>query len=625
MPSTSVMRTEFRRYLRGKTPWIIGLCFVLVSGLPTQPDADVVQVLGDAVVFVDAQVAVAVTVPFAAAALGFRSIIGERENGTARVLIGTQLTRRQFVLGKTLGRSAALAVPIVAGTIVIVGSDVFQYGRFSVPLLVGLLLISLGYVFAWVGVTVGLSAASSSTARAAVIVFGVTLFLGGFWNSLTLPFLWQFVTGSAPSDQMANPAAFEAAKWLSLPSAYYALTDWLLGGPVGPTSAASQVSDALRRTGQATSTGPVIPLWTALIIASAWPAIALWSGTAVFRRNDLAPASETGILQKLWNRSPSHLLLGRFPFKWIPGQNGVVDSLPGSWQPVARREFRRLVRTPGVWVLGVLVLGAGVLSLSPTTLVQDSLGARVPLAGLQTPIALLGGVGILFGTFRTVTRERDTGSIRVTAGTAASRTNTLVGLVLGRASAFAVPIVGAVLGTCLVAIPRYGLVPFGTLAGFLAVTLVFVGCMAGLGVAISTVIRSQSIAGTVILVFTGLHFAWFPISNALYSAATGTSVDGFAPPDNPIFVFVRWLPPLRLFNVVTNPILGVPNSAASAAGVISDLQENVFSNIVVVQSAYGSNVPVWYLHPTVAFVELILWCVIPFGVALVLYQYRSVD
>jgi ABC-2 type transport system permease protein len=333
----------------------------------------------------------------------------------------------------------------------------------------------------------------------------------------------------------------------------------------------------------------------------------------------------TGILHQLWNQYPSSLKLGWQPFRSITGRNSFIDAVPGSWQPLARREFHRLARTPGVWALGLLVLGAGVLSLSPSTLVQDSLGSRVPLAGLQTPIGFLAGIGILFGTFRSVIRERNTGSIRFTAGTAVSRSNTLISIVLGRAAAFAIPIVFAVLCTCLAAVPRYGLVSPITLAGFLAVTLIFVGCMTGLGVAISTITRSQSVAGVVILVYTGMNIAWFQLSNALYSAVTGTSVSGFAPPDNPIFLFVRWVPASRLFTVVTNAILEVANAAAPAASVIQNLQPNVFSNIVIPRLAYGVDVPVWYLHPAVSLVELLLWFVVPFGVALVLYQYRSVD
>lgn len=625
MPSMPVARTEFRRCIRGKTPWLIGLCLVLVSRLPTAFDSNVVQGLGTAVAFPRAQAAVAIVVPFAAAALGFRSVIGERETGTARVLLGTELSRTDLVLGKTIGRSAALAGPVLATTPLLVGYGVFTYGRFSLPMFVGLLALSSIYVFAWTAATVAISAVASSTTRAAAITFGLTLFLGVFWSDLTTALLWGLITGSSPGNEMANPELFQALKWISLPSAYYVVTDWLFGVPVGPGSAALQVSDALHEHGTLAAATPPLPAWVGIPILLAWPTIALLGGVVGIRRGDLTPGGNTGLLRRLWTKRPSVRRFGATPLSAVTGRGGWVDVLPGRWQPLARREFRRLTHRSGIWVLGAMVLVAGVLSLSPSALIRDALGPRVPLAGLQTPLGFLGGVGTLLLTFRAVVAERDSGSLRVTAGTAISRGETLIGLIIGRASAITLPLVLAVIGTCLVAAPRYGFVAPGTLLAFLAATVVFFFCLTGLGVALSTLTRRQSLAGVIILVSGGLYLAWFQLSNALYQALTGTAVSGFAPPASPTYLLLRWLPPISLYRVVTNAILGVPNSAGNAMGVITDLQPNVFTNTVVVKTAYGADVPAWYLHPAVAFGELLLWFALPVAVAMVVYQRRPLD
>jgi len=131
MPSTSVTRTECRRYLRGKTPWIIGVCFLLFSRITIQPGPSELQILGEAAPLVNAQAATSIVVPFAAAALGFRAITRERESGTARLILGTKITRPQFVLSIVLGRGTALLAPVVGGTFVVVTYDAFQYGQFS--------------------------------------------------------------------------------------------------------------------------------------------------------------------------------------------------------------------------------------------------------------------------------------------------------------------------------------------------------------------------------------------------------------------------------------------------------------------------------------------------------------
>src|SRR6056297_809507 len=147
MPSTSVTRTECRRYLRGKTPWIVGLCFILFSRLTVQPEPPELQILGGAAPLVSAQIATTVVVPFAVAVIGFRAITRERESGTARLILGTKTTRPQLVLSVVLGRGTALLAPIIGGTLLAVSYDALQYGQFAPLLLLGFLALVTIYVY----------------------------------------------------------------------------------------------------------------------------------------------------------------------------------------------------------------------------------------------------------------------------------------------------------------------------------------------------------------------------------------------------------------------------------------------------------------------------------------------
>jgi len=624
MPSTTIAQTECRRYLRGKTAWLAALLFIVFSRIAAQPDPETTQIIGSAVSLVHAQSATVLIVPFAAAALGFRAITRERESGTARILLGTKTTRPRLVLGMVLGRGTALLIPILTATVLVVGHDVLRYGQFSPVLFLGFLAASTAYVFAWTGLIVGLSAASSSTTRALILGTIVTIGLT-LWNDITLPLVWQFTTGTVPGSELAHPTLFEIAGWLSPSSAFLVLTNWLFGVPIGPDVATIEVTDALRQSAEFAPTPPPISSWWAFAFLLAWPALALAGGITTFQRGDLAPHSQGKPFRRLVDAKPSLPPLAGQHVNWLPGRGRVVDSLPGSWQPLARREFHRLARSPLVWLVGGLVFVAAVLSLSQPTYIQEALGSRVPLAALQTPLSIIGGFGVLFGTFRAVIGERDTGAIRFTAGTAISRTQTLVGFTLGRAAAFAIPVVLAVALTCLVAVPQYGVVPLDTFAVFLAYILLFVAVIAGIGVSLSTILRSQTVAGFTVLAVAAVYITWFQISNTVYGVLSGTTVSGFSPPTDPLYLVVRWLPPFRLSTVVTNAILGVPNSAAAAPDVIRELQPNQFSNLVVVRIQYGSDVPVWYLHPSVALVELLLWALVPFAIAVTLYRRRSID
>ena len=624
MPSTPVARTECRRYLRGKTPWIILGCFLVFSRMAIQPNPSELQILGGAAPLVTAQIATTVVVPFAAAVLGFRAITRERESGTARLILGTKTTRPQFVLSIVLGRGTALLAPVVAGTLLVTAYDIFQYGEFSPLLLLGFLALTTIYVYVWMGLTIGLSAASSSTTRAVILGTIVTLALA-LWKDVTLAVLWRLITGTTPGPQMNHPTAFQIAGWLSPLSAFQVLTNWLFGIPVGADNAIAQISDALTETGELATTSPPLSAWWGFGFLLGWPILSLLGGITVFQRSDLAAHSQLKIIRTLRSVSPSLPRVESRVFTRLTGDGGLIDALPGSWQPLARREFQRLIRTPLVWGVGILVFVAGILSLSPAMYVQDALGARMPLAALQRPLAFTGSVGVLFGTFRSVNHERDTGAIRFTAGTAVSRTGTLIGFTLGRAGAFAVPIVGAIVLTCLLAVPQHGIVPLDILAGFLVLAVFFVTVIAGIGVSISTIFQSQAVAGFAILVFTGVRIIWFQVSNTIYELVSGVSATGFNPPSNPLYVSLRWVPPSGLSNVVTNAILGVPNSAAPASSVIRELQPNQFSNIVVPRLAYGTDVPVWFLHPSVALGQLLLWLLLPLGAALWVYPTRNID
>lgn len=620
MSALPVARMEFRRHLRGKTPWLVGAFLVLLSRLPTPPSPAVQRELGRTAPLANAQVVLAMVIPLAAAALGYYAIIGERESGTIRILAGTAVSRAELVVGKVLGYSGALAVPVISGTLLVVGFDASRYGAVSIPSLVGLLVVALIYVLGCVTIVISLSTIVSSTTRAAVAVFGFATLGTIFWSDVTTPFLWQLIGGSPPGNTMQHVHRFEFLQWLSVTSSYYAITNWLFGAPVGPMSATLQVEELLNQQSVSGSARPAyLAPWVSFLPLIGWPIGSLLLGIATISRGDLALSNR----RDLWEHLPQRLHVSVGLLARLDNWSETLDALPGAWQPLARREFHRFTRSTGVWLVGALVFVAAALSLSPRPVVRDALGSVVPLAALQNPIRLFGGAGILFGTFRSVISERDSGSIRVTAGTAASRTDILVGILVGRVTAYVIPVSLAVIFVCLLAVPQYGLVPFGALLGFIALTVVYLIAIAGLGVGISVLSRSQPVAGGLVLGVVILSFIWDTILNALYGAATGMQVSGFEPPADPLYLLLEWLPPISLFNVATNPLLGVPNSSGPASWVIIDLQPLVVTNTIVVRTVLGMDIPVWYLHPAMGLVGLLLWFAVPFGAALM--QFRRGD
>ncbi|MFC5971968.1 ABC transporter permease subunit [Halomarina salina] len=142
-------------------------------------------------------------VPLIGLVSGYKAIAGERESGSYKLLLTMPHSRRDVVLGKFLGRGAIVATAIVAGFVagavgvfVLAGSfDVVQYAVFFG--------ITLLYALAFVGLGLGISAATGSTSIAVMAGFGAFAFF---------QFLWVFLVGLVNDELFpnSNPELLEA-------------------------------------------------------------------------------------------------------------------------------------------------------------------------------------------------------------------------------------------------------------------------------------------------------------------------------------------------------------------------------------------------------------------------------
>lgn len=146
----------------------------------------------------------------------YKSVVGERESGSLRVLFGLPTTRRDFVLGKAMGRAAVVAVILLTATLVIGAIAAAIHGTLPFLLFVGIAGYVALYGIVWTGVTVGISAAVSSRVKAITAVLGLFLFFGPFqlWRSLAVPAFARIFTGSA------STAGIDPLRWSTWPTWY---------------------------------------------------------------------------------------------------------------------------------------------------------------------------------------------------------------------------------------------------------------------------------------------------------------------------------------------------------------------------------------------------------------------
>jgi len=124
-----------------------------------------------------------ILIPLTALVVAYAAITRERESGTIKLLLSLPHSRDDVVLGKFIGRSGVVVLPVLIGFFVALlallpaasGLDIVVYIQFA------LLTALLGVVF--VGIAVGVSAAADTNQQALVGSGGL---FGVFW------FLWNF-------------------------------------------------------------------------------------------------------------------------------------------------------------------------------------------------------------------------------------------------------------------------------------------------------------------------------------------------------------------------------------------------------------------------------------------------
>ena len=293
------------------------------------------------------------------------------------------------------------------------------------------------------------------------------------------------------------------------------------------------------------------------------------------------------------------------------------------WLPLAREEARGLLTAKGPWILAVLLVLWG---YRPTYVGWQGLGSNMTIGFLQTAGSFLLPLGVLLLSYRSVVGERTSGSLKFILGLPMTRSDVLVGKVLGRSAGIAIPISAAAVTLGVIGLIRFGAFSPLLFCGVLLSTVVYVMSLVSVGTAISAVttstVRAAGAAfGGVYLVFTAF---WTKFAEIIY-ATVGTappettvgtaSVNSFSAPADGLFFLLLRLSPGRAYRVLTNWLLGVGNSGGSFDAVITKLETPTSITIYTVESAFHGQTPPAYLHELSGVVILLCWLLVPLGVA----------
>lgn len=114
----------------------------------------------------------------------YAALVGERETGSVRFLLGLPNSRSDAYVGKFLSRATVVLVPLILGLVLtgIIVSLTFQNG--SLLGMLGLTLVSVPYALLFVGIGLSASAYADSSNRAVAVVIAAFVTLRVGWPAL---------------------------------------------------------------------------------------------------------------------------------------------------------------------------------------------------------------------------------------------------------------------------------------------------------------------------------------------------------------------------------------------------------------------------------------------------------
>lgn len=269
-----VARKDFQDAGRSRLLWVVTALFVLLVGGLAFAYAEFFAGTGAPddlslgfVVFLQGTAGFFVSI--AALLVGYKSIAGERESGTITFLLGLPHTRRDVVVGKLIGRTAVLAVALLAGFAVAAATLLAFGSSFSGVEFLLFTALTIFYALAFVAVAVGLSALTGSSSKAAAGAITFWAF-NQFWG--VVPLVVLIVVGGLTFPEPPFPDWYHALAGLGPGAAYGNAAAYFL-----PEGFADQIGSEFGG----------LPPWYGLVVLVGWAVLPLAVGYWRFERADL--------------------------------------------------------------------------------------------------------------------------------------------------------------------------------------------------------------------------------------------------------------------------------------------------------------------------------------------------
>lgn len=236
----AIARKDFQDAVRSKVMWGLTVLFVaFLAGVAfffVWID-DLAAQQGDEIaaesLYFFLQTPVGLLIPLIGLLVGYKSIAGEADSGSIKILLSLPHSRLDVVLGKVLGRVAVLLTAIAIGLVFALVVILAMYGSFDAVdfLTFALLSMLLGAVYVCLGIAV--SSMTRSSTRAALGIVGVFLYVYVLHDAISTLLLY-LVEGSIFLPPTEQPDWYLFFQTLSPNSAYSAVLSATIGNSPVP-------------------------------------------------------------------------------------------------------------------------------------------------------------------------------------------------------------------------------------------------------------------------------------------------------------------------------------------------------------------------------------------------------
>ena len=276
MSVLAVARKDFADARRSKALLALGILFVVmgVGGtylytlLPTMdPESGPITPEG---LFVFLGQISALFIAISAVVLSYKSIAGESESGSVKLLLGLPHTRRDVFLGKVIGRSGVMFIALLVGLLATFGVAIALLDGTSAVAFAGFVVVTMVFGLVYVTLMVSISASTTSTSRAATLGIGLFVVLELMWDVVVFGVAFVANGFAAPAGG-TMPTWVMALNGFAPTMAYDAAVTWMIGFVAGQSPAVPFFREA----------------WFALLVFAVWALVPALLGYGRYRGADL--------------------------------------------------------------------------------------------------------------------------------------------------------------------------------------------------------------------------------------------------------------------------------------------------------------------------------------------------